>query len=387
MQRASLLILIFALPLSIFAQTPIHYSLFTSELYQASSPRYGEGKSALRSAFPIEAMNAYRKHIADYLKDKEEVMNFVSPEGMRIPMAFPHESLEGAKEVMKNSDFIKVGDMYVPTYSLEKLKLVGKDQLIGPDYYFRDMAKGMSTGLDSKKENVRSLDFALKQSSGLAFTETWQYSDGNFIKNVIHAGLLRDMIRNGDLLGMQNFILFECFANGTREGVDYDVFAEDVVYDVLFNSGESAPERMQELLYATDANGYISAADKFEIMSAIFADLDKGKIKVHTYDQKLAAQIGSEVGPEQFIEGFNHFEETYVEDSETGEKLMTQTVEPILLKDVVGFRFIEDWYLPSAGFGIQKQVKGLTFLVKTLDDQGNIIGTEPLPRFVLIMNN
>lgn len=387
MHRSSILILIFALPLSIFAQSPIHFTLNASELSLATSPRYREGGSAFRSAFPAEAMDAYRKHIADHLKKKKEVRNYVSSEGMRIPMAFPHENLEGANEVMKNSEFIKAGDMYISTFALESLKLVGKDQLLGPDYYFRDKELGMSIGLDSKKENVRSLDFVLKQSSGISFTETWQYADGNFIKNVVHAGLLRDLIRNGDLMGMYPFILFECFEKGSKEGVDYNAFAEDVVYDVLFNSGESSPERMQQLLYATDANGYMSAADKFEIMSALISDIEKGKIKVHEYDQKLLAQFGQEVGSEQFIADFNRFKECSVQDLETGEITVVQTVEPILLKDVVGFRFIEDWFLPNSGFGIQKEVKGLAFLVKKYDGEGNVVGAEPLPRFMIKMNN
>ncbi len=364
---------------SLLAQVPIHYSFFISSVEGNSTSRYREGMSSLQNTFDDNTLSSYRKLFGDKLKQNKSVVNFIDPTGMRIPTAFPNESLEGSMEIVKLGELMPLGNMFISTSALKTMSLKG-DQLMGEDYYFRDVSKGIGSEPQGE-DNTRSLDKCLAACSGASFTETWEYKDGIFSKNVVLMGLMRNFIRNGSFLGAYAFMNFESDKAFSDPGTK--PLAANVVYDVYFNSGESSEDRLKELTTQGDVNAYMYPADRFILIQGMMKDVSSGKLKVYTYDAANMAEFGAEASVEQFLEGFNTFTRSVTKDRSTGEDQEIVTVEPKMVKDIIGIRFIEDWSVPNSGFGLIKNVKGLVLLSRVKDEKGNTIGSEPTTGYVI----
>jgi hypothetical protein len=124
-------------------------------------------------------------------------------------------------------------------------------------------------------------------------------------------------------------------------------------------------------------------ADRFILIQGMMKDVSSGKLKVYTYDAANMAEFGAEASVEQFLEGFNTFTRSVTKDRSTGEDQEIVTVEPKMVKDIIGIRFIEDWSVPNSGFGLIKNVKGLVLLSRVKDEKGNTIGSEPTTGYVI----
>lgn len=214
--------------------------------------------------------------------------------------------------------------------------------------------------------------------SSLRFIETWNYDylRGRFKKNVKYLGLMEAKFdETGEYKGSAPFLMFE--TNPSKRGISDSklLLKENVMTDVLIDRN-ACDDGTAELTKTAVAYNYIEPTQKYELLLALFEGVRNGNNSVCKMEDMVFDRKETAITKDAFFAMYSEKETIYTEDIETGELYEEQIDYTVTLDEIIGFKFVEDWYFDTTRFIFFKKVKYVGLLEYAYDEMGTMIGSK-----------
>lgn len=214
------------------------------------------------------------------------------------------------------------------------------------------------------------------------FKESWEIlKDGTFHKSLKMYSPAVPFYQDEKYLGN---IELPWVINGEKKSKQ---LFKSVEYDVMIGARpemEAKRELAYETLFYPNSWFFLYPESRKRILNPMINSVISGEIPIYSFSEKgLPAEINNDsIKSDLFFE--SEFVETIDEDgdivydSKTDNPLLVEVKIFYTSKDVVGFRFIEDWFLDEKSSSFVKDVRFYAPLVYERDENGNISGIKPL---------
>jgi hypothetical protein len=218
-------------------------------------------------------------------------------------------------------------------------------------------------------------------------TEGWSYNKKVFSKKTKTISLTTlDFDEEGEYKGTRQ--LFTKLNN--KKEKKGELIKENISYDFLFNPWFNEKDQCDSYFESSVIKKYLSydlndLADfeKNTILLALLKDIYNNKLSVYNLNnEKMSLDNFDTVFIEKYI--YQTIDKEYGEPlyDKDGNPIVENKYNPIMLNDIIGFHFTEDWYTAKNDFNIIKEVKSLSFLVYDYSDEGEFLGVKKLPCIV-----
>jgi hypothetical protein len=223
-------------------------------------------------------------------------------------------------------------------------------------------------GYESKIFEVQELN---KIISSIKFNETWRINEkGSFTKKIMAYSLgVPALDRYKVFRGITN--LAYVLNNNT---INANNLFKSFEYDVIFSIRQSDEE--STYLYDEQINSpsyyhFIYPESRKEIITPLVKQISSGEIDIYYMDKLDKKGNPVKVKDEAEKMGLCSIRETiYMEDEYGDPTVATVVVEEYMASYVVGFRFVEDWYLDEVNNSFYKKVKYYAPLIFIQNDDG-----------------
>jgi hypothetical protein len=213
------------------------------------------------------------------------------------------------------------------------------------------------------------------------FNETWNIDNkGKFSKTLHYYALVHPFERDGMVLGLNKL---PNALNNPLPKVNPKSLFQTFEYDVLFKEIENESVA-QELITFPSYYHYLYPLDKLNFLKPLFEGVRAGMIDIYSIDKfddkgnpikiienKLNYLITREMIPEIEMETGD------LSIDSDGNEIYVEISSPYTTFDVVGFRFLEDWYLDEKTNTFAKSVKYYAPIFRIMRD-GILVGKTPL---------
>lgn len=370
------------------------------------SKAYVPGSSEMATPLSQEEMRRVAKAFFDYVDNQDSVLNYIDSRGEVMPSLLPAQSILAANKSVSELSTEKIGDYYL--YQSE-LSLEWRNN--GYDLYqsILDMV-WLNNGVPMQGEEVlceRSQTLAEEpdepaiaqkglnraeiegMSTGLSFLETWNYnSESGFTKKVHLLGLLRESHRGGDLIGLKHMLQFRTDHSGKI--TEAQLLKRDVWCDVPFDACNSRGEvdyPCHEFVKNGFMETHLTVPDRYRLLNGLFRDALAGKIVVEQYTGEGEPVSRLSLSREELAERLTEKIRIWNRSCDpTAEPRYYDYISELEYGEIIGLRFLEDWYLDAENFYLEKRVKAIVVLGYKIDDGGELIGILPLGSFLFRLN-
>ena len=219
------------------------------------------------------------------------------------------------------------------------------------------------------KMNIIKSDLDIKSIKTIYFSEQWFYNQDSsiFTKNIIWYSPVR--YYHKDTTKYTKRWIYKIKNNNFNKATSKQI-AKNIIYEVDFDNDTSTT--------------IIEGLDKKQFVDILIDNAINKKNKCYdamTTEQLTVEQINKELGCVN--------DSILIEDPETGEMSLNVVEGTIDKSEIKGLMFIENWYLDTVSFNIQKQVIGIApirFVEKYFEDEEEPEITKKIP-FVYYFTN
>jgi hypothetical protein len=215
----------------------------------------------------------------------------------------------------------------------------------------------------------------------ISFNETWNIDNkGKFSKTLHYYSLAHPLEREGMILG---FAKLPNVLNNSPQKFNPNTLFKSVQYDVFFQYIESESEAIDLIMFPTYYH-HLYPLEKLHFLKPLFEGVKSGAIDIYSnnkFDEK-----GHPIKiTDNKLEYISFKEDIPVIDEETGDfaidndgnLISRELIIPYTTNDVVGFRFLEEWYLDEKTNTFSKVVKYYAPIFRIMRD-GILVGKTPL---------
>lgn len=407
-------VLIIALPILVKAQgsatqsVAISYNFLLLEDQSLANVgyKYQPGQSAAFTKLYYPEMKKYSETFIKYVEQMRSVKNYIGPLGTGTPTSLGDLDFKTAINKTRKGELEKIGNLYFDPAVFEATARFDGTQIVdetndvlirdgelitGPDTVYTENIK---TGLMEPKI-IMSEDDIYKKMCGAGFIEEWVFdkNKGSFEKDVKYLSVSKAVFDelNGDYRGLKPLFAFKAGTFNRRNIGELRLIREDIEYNVLFNRDFNfALEggEMDGMVLTSDAGGYIEPSARYQFLISIVDAINTGQLKVYDYDGiKFKESKAELLSRDDFFNRLSKKDTVYTEDIFSGEMERVVIEFETELSDVIGIRFIEDWYMDYANMSIYKRVKGIVLLTEKKDPlTGLAKGSGPVNNTYIKMN-
>lgn len=385
---------------------PIHYTYYLAEVEEGEQPQYQyiPGEAAIFTPFFFPELKKLSGSFIHYIEEMRSVTNHIGPLGPPTPASLGSFRPDLALKWIDNGRLKRSGRMYIHdeytstlTFREDAVYQDGKlffqdDQLkLGMDTIYTE---DLQTGEMYPEVVNNDLDY-YTEAVGAGFIEEWEYdkNKARFEKDIEYMQLFTPAYDelNGDYRGLKAIFNFKTGDFKKRFLDEEGLVKKDVESYVLFNLGFSSgqdPMISAEMAVDAMAHGYIEPSERYTLLLNIMRSVKEGQASVYEYDPiDFDLEKAAKATPSDYFDALMKKDTIYMEDLITEE--MQPTVVEIAweLRDVVGIRFFEDWYIDPDHFGLYKRVKGIVLLMEHKDSlTGEVKGVKPYAPYYIKLN-
>ncbi len=252
--------------------------------------------------------------------------------------------------------------------------------------YTQDLATGELV------ERVIELNTGFRESAaGLGFTELWSYDKkkASFHKEIKYLSLDEGVFYNETFRGLRSLLNFKTAKFNKKylgtEGLIRKGMQSTEFFDRDFRiEGECFSEGMAKSPHAI---GYIEPSDRITMIMNIIEGVNSGQLSIYHHNFiDFDPATAKKASVEEFFEAQSVSETVYYEDLETGEMVEEVVTNDLVLEEVIGFQFFEDWFIDSDNFSMYKRVNGMVMLKLALDETGEVRGVKAFTPFYIKFN-
>jgi hypothetical protein len=367
---------------------------------------YQPGQSAAFTKLYYPEMKKYSETFIKYVEQMRSVKNYIGPLGTGTPTSLGDLDFKTAIGKTRRGELEKIGNLYFdPAVFAAIAKYDGKEivdktnnvlirdgELItGPDTVYRE---NINTNKMEQKI-IMYEDDAYKKMCGAGFIEEWNFdkNKGSLEKDIKYLSVSKAVFDelSGDYRGLKPIFAFKAGLFNRRNIGELRLIRENIEYNVLFNRDFNfALEggEMDGMVLTSDAGGYIEPSARYQFLISIVDAINSGQLKVFDYDGlKFKESKAKQLTREDFFDRLSLRDTVYAEDLFTGKMEQVIIELEIELSDIIGLRFIEDWYMDYANMSMYKRVKGIVLLTEKKDDfTGVIKGAGPVNNTYIKLN-
>ena len=215
----------------------------------------------------------------------------------------------------------------------------------------------------------------------LKFNETWSIdSKGKFLKTLHYYAIVHPFERDGMLLGLTSL---PNALNNPLPKVNAKSLFQTFEYDVFFKDIENENDAL-ELLISPSYYHYIYPLEKSNFLKPLFEGVRTGTIDIYSLDKfdlngnplKIVDNKSDFLTTKQLIPEIDYETGDLVIDQD-GNEVYREISDPYTTYDVVGFRFLEEWYLDEKTNTFAKTVKYYAPVFRIVR-YGVLVGKSPL---------
>jgi hypothetical protein len=384
----------------------VHYSYYLAEVADGDDPQYvyTPGQAAMFTPFFVPELKKYSGAFLQHIEEMRSVTNHIGPLGPPVPMSLGSFRPDKALKWIDNGNLKRMGRMYINDeytstltlkegviYKDDKLFIQDDELKLGKDtIYTEDLQSG-----EMYPEVVENnLDF-FANAVGAGFIEEWEYdrNKARFEKDIEYLQLYRPVYDqlNGDYRGLGAIFNFKTGDFKKRFLDEEGLVKKDVESYVLFNLGFPStqdPMISSEMVVDPMGHGYIEPSERYTLLLNIFKSVKEGQASIYAYDPiDFDLDKAAKATPQDFFESLVRKDSIYMEDLLTGEMHLQIVSLEQELRDVVGIRFFEDWYIDPDHLGLFKRVNGIVLLQEHKDEvTGELKGVKPFAPYYIKLN-
>ena len=245
-------------------------------------------------------------------------------------------------------------------------KSLYKDKIITTDQIFEYDEWGDEFYLEKVEfRNIYEMAFSIR------FSEEWAINfSGNFSKTIQAYQLAYPHLDETDK--QHGIMLPVVLVDNTLKNEN---LFKTVEYDVVFSSSNT--EQVEEYIQ----KGYfhnIYPNDKKKLLKPIMVGILSGSMDMYypdKYDEK-----GNPIKVKQDSSKVNltSFKESIIIEDEWGEPIEAEVVYQYSSEDIIGFRFLEDWYVDEKANSFKKKVKYYAPMIYVRNEMGEVMGSKIL---------
>lgn len=354
--------------------------------------QYRTGESTLFTPLYYPEMKKYSVAFMKYLEKMRSVPNYVGPLGIYVPTTLGDKSMKEALDLIQKERLEKVGYLYIPRGTDGSIRFDGTsinlgDGTIQDDRYVMkpdtSYTEDLMTG-EMKPVVVTLEEDVYKVLNGAGFTETWHLDKNQsvFEKEVNIISVSRSVFDEltGDYRGQKSVFAFKAGKFHKKNAVESRMVRKGMEYNVLFNYNYHLEDEDDLMSVNSTSDGYIEPSERYEFLIGILAGVKSGQLPAYDYDGiRFDKSNAKRVMPAEFFDRLIMRDTVYVENIENGEMDAVVVEFETLLRDIVGIRFFEDWYMDYENMGMYKRVNGVALLKEKKDPMtGEPLGVMPM---------
>lgn len=212
----------------------------------------------------------------------------------------------------------------------------------------------------------------------LRFLEMWDYDylRGRFNKEVKYLGLQKATFgEEGEFRGAVPFLTLA--TNVAKRGLSDPkaLLKANVMTDVMVDR-YACEDGISALARTSDAYNYIEPSQKYELILSLLEGVRNGNTPAVAMNDMVFSRQERRIGKEAFFDLYRMVDTFYTENLETGELEPQVIAYSVTLEDIIGFKFVEDWYFDTTRFIFYKKVKYVGLLEYHRNEEGELLGTK-----------
>lgn len=315
-----------------------------------------------------------------HIKNEKEISNYVdvfsmfpeSPGGLEITVTSTKElSMLGAYYFDPQGYTLTYDGTSVNNDSTWFIK--GDEINMGKDYiYVEDIETG-----EFEEQIVDNISNLYENILALRFVELWDYDAlrGRFKKDVQYLGLDEAaFVEDYMYRGLRPLFMFKTYPSKRGLKDPTMLLGENVMNDVLFDR-HMTEDGYCELANISTSFNYIEPTEKYKLLMGLLEGVRNGNHEVYETNAMLFDRKAVPMTKEAYFNSFKVQETILTEDFDTGELIESQIEYTVEMSDIIGLKFIEDWYFDANKFVFYKKVKYVGLLETAYSDDGSVIGT------------
>ncbi len=367
---------------------------------------YQPGQSAAFTKLYYPEMKKYSQTFIKYVEQMRSAKNYIGPLGTGTPTSLGDLDFKTAIGKTRRGELEKIGNLFFDPAVFEAVAKYNGTEIIDEtnDVLIRDGE--LITGPDTVySENINTNemeqkiiiyeDDIYKKMCGAGFIEEWNFdkNKGSLEKDIKYLSVSKAVFDDlsGDYRGLKPLFAFKAGLFNRRNISELRLIREDIEYNVLFNRDFNfALEggEMDGMVLTSDAGGYIEPSARYQFLISIVDAINSGQLKVYDYDGlKFKESKAKQLTRDDFFNRLSRKDTVYAEDLFTGKMEEVVIEMKTELSDIIGLRFIEDWYMDHANMSMYKRVKGIVLLTEKKDSfTGEIKGAGPVNNTYIKLN-
>lgn len=393
MKRGIFLVCLFLFGINLFAQkndnepvqnvsVKIDYGVFIKQPEQNVKHTYNRSYSVLSAPLNEKETRHIVTSFLQYLQSKDKIINKLSSNrssggyfnAVQAAEAFSSEDYE---LLMNGSFLVENKSRYQQLINLKDSIKISANRYIKN----RQLVEIDSSLAKTPDGELMETIFYINESldsivSGVTFYETWCFDaqKGIFRKDIHDFGLARSYPYpiNGyekTIWGLKQLFDFEMPEYNQKNITKSYLFKENVVYDVRFDGKEYIKHVYDEGLIASlilsKFEYYIVPSEKHKLLFMLFKSIKDGNCQVFATDKNdKPTDEKIELADLQTCVFTTDTIQTKVFDNEEEQMEIIRAEKEFSLDDIIGFTFYEDWYLDVENFGLYKDIKGISLIIK-----------------------
>ncbi|MEQ9187651.1 MAG: hypothetical protein RLP15_07935 [Cryomorphaceae bacterium] len=374
-----------------------HHLLLESPQFQNVDYDYYPGSSNSTTRLYPPELNKVTEAFLAHIERQRIVESYTGPLGPAIPSSYGDIAMASFLEMRSVGSLARLGRYYIDLSVKEKIAqkeggvyrddqafIVDGDILRGVDtVYTQDLATG-----EMYAETVELKSDFLENAVGLGFTELWSYDKKKaaFHKEVKYLSLDESVFYEDTYRGLRALFNFKTAKFNKKylgsDGLVRKGMESTTLFDRDFRVDDEC--YVEGMAKSPHAAGYIEPSDRIEMIMDIVEGVKSGQLTIYHYnfiDFDIAKAEKASVA--EFFEAQRLVDTVYVENLIDGTLEEVEVVEDLLLEDVVGFQFFEDWFIDADNFSMYKRVNGMVMLTLALDEIGEVKGIKPFAPFYI----
>lgn len=401
--------LLFGLPASVGAQITapvgIQYNLvlYPNKAAESLSYNYQPGGSFCFTPLYPPEMKIITNGFLTYVDKMRTVNNHVGPLGQESLSALGDYGPAEALTLRSSGGLEKIGHLYLnrtiqhPVSVAEgridavNFEIIDGEYIMEADTnYTEDLRTGeMIMVIVENKEDVYEV------MNGAGFTEEWTFDQtkGIFEKSIKYITLDKSVAdpSDGAYRGQQVQLAFKCGKFSKKNISESRLVKKDIEYTVLFNKDFKAPEEFgyyEGMAQNAQGRGYIESTVRNQLLISMFQAINDGQLAAMHFDGiNFNPTKAKPMSKDDFFKRLTVKDTNYVEDIVKKEMFPVIVTIKTEISDVVGFRFLEDWYMDYENMCMYKRVKSIVMLKEKIDEHtGEAEGVTPINGSMIKLN-
>jgi hypothetical protein len=231
---------------------------------------------------------------------------------------------------------------------------------------------------DFTETAVENIENLYQYMVALRFIELWDYdvTRGRFKKNVEYLGLDEAaMTEEGDFKGLRPMFMFKTYPSKRGLKDPIMMLGKNIMNDVLFDRYATG-DGYCGLQNISNSYNYIEPNEKYKLLMDLLEGVRNGNHPVYESSEMLFDRKEKPMTKAAYFKSFELSDKVFTEDIETGDLTEVTVNYNVELSDIIGLKFVEDWYFDPNKFVFCKRVKYIGLLENAFSEDGTLIGTE-----------